>query len=123
MPLYSSVCWECFHLGTFYQKIADRDNVPLCECGGRQRRVLDAPSIRPDITPYISPASGKLISSRSERQEDLKATNSWEWEPGIEKDIARNRAHKQEKFLQKIDNAVDEALAANLSSSRRLDDA
>ena len=35
----------------------------------------------PDFDEYVSPASGKLISDRAARREDLKASGCVEWEP------------------------------------------
>ena len=41
------------------------------------------PTVISDIPEYASPIDGKVISTRSERREDLKRNNCVEWEPSL----------------------------------------
>lgn len=41
------------------------------------------PTIISDIPEYRSPIDGRLITSRSERRDDLKRNNCVEWEPSL----------------------------------------
>lgn len=60
-----------------------------------------APALITDIQPwdaYISPASGKLITSRKERREDMARTNSRPWEGlNVEKQEANRRKQYEEQ--------------------------
>ena len=44
---------------------------------------LSLPTIIRDIPDYRSPIDGRVISSRSERREDLKRNNCVEWDPAM----------------------------------------
>ena len=83
-------------------------------------RVISAPYIAPDITPYVSPGSGKVINSRTQQEYDLKATNSIINEPGLDKDIARNKEYQAEKSFAPIANGVDN-IVRQLVNERKLD--
>lgn len=41
------------------------------------------PTVISDIPEYRSPIDGRLITSRSERRDDLKRNNCVEWEPSL----------------------------------------
>ena len=87
MPIYTYQC-ACGNKMTAYRKIADRDNVPLCEKWDGAymavhlpqdvHRIIDAPYVAPDIGPYqavaVDVATGKppVINSRSSHREFLK---------------------------------------------------
>ncbi len=71
-------------------------------------RQISAPMLAGvNFDPYISPGSGKLISSPSARQEDLKATGCFLYEKGVDKDVARNKIRAEEKAFAPISAAVD----------------
>ena len=63
-----------------------------------EKVILTPPFGVVDIPAYVSPVTGKLIGSRSERREDLKRTGSREWE-GMEQEtkVAQERAKAEEK--------------------------
>lgn len=60
-----------------------------------------APDLMLDIQPweaYESPASGKMITSRKERREDMARTNSRPWEGlSVEKQEAQRRKQYEEQ--------------------------
>jgi hypothetical protein len=108
MPIYSLLCPSCGDKNIMHRKVYERDFTPLCQCGERYERVLDIPAIVPEIPSYISPGTGKLIESRAQRREDLKESRAYEWEPGMERDVARNRVYEQEKAFKPVADAVDQ---------------
>lgn len=92
-----------------YRKIADRDNLPTCFCGATVERVITAPMV--SIFPgYESPVDGRPITSRRERDNDLRQAKAYEWEPGIEKDIARKKQYNLESSNAEIGKAVDDVV-------------
>lgn len=107
MPLYQTKCNSCSREDTIFRKIAERDNLPQCSCGGSLFRVIVAPALKPDLEPYQSPNGGHWIYSRAQQKEDLKKSGAFLYEPGVEKDIARNKLHTQEKAFAPVANAVD----------------
>jgi putative FmdB family regulatory protein len=108
MPMYETRCDACGKREQFFRKIADRDNLPPCEiCRGTLARIIVAPYIRPDITPYQSPNGDYMVNSRSQRKEDLKRSGAIAWEPGIDKDIARRKEEVKEESFKPIAEAVD----------------
>jgi hypothetical protein len=74
-------------------------------------RILDAPFIRPEIQAYQSPVDGRVINSRAQRREDLKRTNSLEWEPGIRTDAERTRLANIEKNVATVEASIDKTVA------------
>lgn len=119
MPLYSLLCRACGNRDAMFRRIAERDErIPACDCGHSFERVIDAPFVRPDITPYVSPSTGKLIGSRSARREDLERAGCIEWEPGIDKAIAKRREESFERVLASVDEKVDNVVRDFAASGR-----
>lgn len=108
MPMYRARCVACSEQTDFFRKIADRDMLPNCSCGGVYERILTPTFISTDIEPYISPASGKIINSRVDRRNDLKAGGYIEWEPGIKEQVAKNRERNQRQIDSVVEKTVDE---------------
>lgn len=107
MPLYAIKCSVCDFEGTIFRRVAERDELPTCDCGASVSRIISAPMVQPDIVPYQSPNGGQWVNSRAQRRDDLARSNAIEWEPGIDRDIARNRRSEQEKAFRPIADAVD----------------
>lgn len=109
MPTYQIECKGCAKLDIIYRKVAERDNLPLCTaCKSEVFRKISLPMISPDIEPYKSPNGNYLVNSRSQRQKDLQRSGAIGWEPGLDKDIARNLEHEKEKAFEPIAKAVDQ---------------
>lgn len=106
MPVYTTLCPDCGYKEAIYRKVAERDALDPCVCGGAVSRILEAPMIQAEITPYLSP-NGTPVHSRAQRREDLKRSNAYEWEPGIDKDIARKKADNIAASFKPISDAVD----------------
>src|SRR4051812_27230138 len=103
MPLYQTKCEDCDWQTPVWRRVADRNSLPACEkCNGTLMRIISAPFIAPDIPPYISPATGKIINSRPQMEDDLSRSGHIMREPGIEKDIARNKEYQRERSFAPI---------------------
>lgn len=63
---------------------------------------VQCPMIISDIPEYRSPIDGRLITSRSERRDDLKRNNCVEYEPSLSptKGKIRNKAFAKKRGLQ-----------------------
>lgn len=110
MPLYHLQCAGCAAETDVFRRIEERDNLPSCSCGASFQRVIQAPAVVGEIEPFISPASGRWITSRQERKADMKAHGFIDLEPGAREQIARNRRYQQEKAFEPISAAVDETI-------------
>lgn len=80
MPLYSFKCPECEAIDQVFRKINDRDRVHCCHaCEDATyklvpcARVLEAPMVVTDMPPYRSMIDGRMITSRSQHRDHLKA--------------------------------------------------
>ena len=118
MPLYSTRCPCCESTGTIFRKIAEMDNLPLCECGEIVQRVLSAPRVQVSFTPYVSPGTGRVVDSREKQRADLKESGCFLYEKGVDKDIARNREHTLEKSFAPVAAAVDKTVSQLVSSGK-----
>lgn len=106
MPTYTTHCQTCGDEDIIYRKVAFRDDLPPCKCGGALKRIIDLPMVA--LFPaYESPLDGRPITSRSERNADLQKAGAYEWEPGIEKDIARKKEYNLKESFEPISQAVD----------------
>ena len=82
-----------------------------------------APALILDIQPwqaYESPASGKMITSKAQRREDMKATGTRQYEGRDQesKEAARQSAYVAQKEDAKLDKTVRTAWA-QLSPEKR----
>lgn len=118
MPLYEIRCTRCNDLKQVFRPVSLRDNLPDCVCEGTFERLIAAPRISKEITPYKSPATGKIISSRSEQKEDLRRAGCRLYEPGMKEDIARNAVSAQEKSFAPVAAAIDQTVASLVSAGK-----
>lgn len=65
-------------------------------------RPISCPTIISDIPAYASPIDGRMITSRSERRDDLKRNNCVEWEPSMSptKGKIKNKAFAAKRGLK-----------------------
>lgn len=73
------------------------------------------------FSPYVSPVTGKEITSASARKDDLRRSGSIEWEPGIKQDLPRIRQANFEKAMAPIEATIDSTVA-QLHASGQLKD-
>lgn len=92
MPLYEAQCNKCSSVHQYIKPVSQCRDTPLC-CGEQTKKViLSAPASFADIPDYISPVTGKLISGKRQREEDLKRSGCRPWE-GME--VERREAQKR----------------------------
>lgn len=120
MPAYSTLCAACGSRNVIYRKIADRDNLDPCTCGGAVSRILDKPMVIPEITPYVSPNGDRVVNSRAQRRDDLARSGAYEWEPGIKEDIRRKHEQIKAEAFKPISDAVD-SIVRDLNTSGKLE--
>lgn len=123
MPIYEALCLTC---GKYHEYICHSSkcyDTPIC-CGvATDKRILTPPLTTFDIAPwdaYVSPATGKMVTSKAERREDMKASGCRDWE-GMESEkrmAARAKQYDEEKVDKKLDASVRTALA-NLSPKQK----
>jgi hypothetical protein len=111
MPLYSVLCRNG-HSDQIWSRIADRDRPRQCVCGAEFQRVLEAPFVRPEIAPYASPVTGKPITSRQERREELRREGCLEWEPGMREQAEANRQAALDRDFRSIEATIDSQVTA-----------
>lgn len=114
MPVYESACDKCGSYHEYIRTVATCLDTPVC-CGQpTTKRIFSAPMGQVDIPAYESPATGKWITSRSERREDFKRSGCREWE-GMEserKEAAKTKAADEAKQDTALDHSVRTAWAA-----------
>lgn len=121
--IYEAVCLTCGAYHTYVRKAADYLDTPEC-CGRKtEKRLLTAPMARFDIQPwdaYESPATGKMISSYTQRREDMKVSGCRDYEG---KDSELRQAQRLAQYdEQKQDEALDTTVRqawANLSPQKK----
>ena len=108
MPIYAYRCTEGHEFDRFL-KLEDYKEPQVCECGGKAEKLIVPTMLNCDIAPwdaYVSPASGKLITSYKERDRDMKATGCVDYDPGLKK-VQKDSVTQADKA---IDDAVDKTV-------------
>ena len=84
-------------------------------------RPVFAPLIMKDLPDYVSPVSGKVISGRRARRDDLARTNSRPYEGREQeaKELARRNAYVEERLDRKAEAAAHDAWAHSPEYIRR----
>ncbi len=117
MPLYEAICVTCNTRHEYISSIANCSKTPLCCNKYTEKRIFSAPVSHFDIQPwdsFVSPATGKVISSKAQRREDMKAAGCRDWEGmAAEKGLAQQRTKEKEAAEDKsLTEAAHKALAA-----------
>jgi putative FmdB family regulatory protein len=106
MPIYSYLC-PCGKEFDRFLKLAEYDQPQMCDCGKVAPKLFKPVSIHVDFPAYQSPASGKWITSRTQRREDLAATNCVEWEPGVKEEHEKRLAAEDAALDKKVEDHVE----------------
>lgn len=120
MPIYVYEC-KGGHRFDLYLPLKDYNTTQKCECGEDANRKTVPTMISPDIAPwdhYISPASGKLITSHKERRQDMKESGCVDYEPSLRKDYQKNQRNEEMKLEKAIDETVDREIELMPSHKR-----
>lgn len=116
--MYVCAC-PCGARRTIFRRVEERNSALPEHCGASMQRIIVAPAVQADITPYESPATGKWISSRRAMRDDLERSGCFLNEPGVREDIARNKKRAEAETDRLVERRVDETIR-DLSASGRL---
>jgi hypothetical protein len=123
MPIYESICLTCGKYHEYVRAVSQCLDTPEC-CGTKtDKRILTKPMAAMDMQPweaFESPATGKIITSKKERADDMRASGCRDWE-GM--DSEKRHAERQKQYQEaeadkKLDHAVRSAWA-ELSPSKK----
>lgn len=117
MPLYGYKC-KVGHEFDRFLRLADYAEPQTCECGEGAVKQLSAPAFMVDFPAYQSPTSGKWISSRTQRREDLIASDCVEYEPSMKQEAERKKKKEEAELDKAVESIVDEQISA-LPTRRR----
>ena len=120
MPLYEHICMNGHKFDRFL-KLRELDGQQVCECGSIATRLISAPMFSIDATnfvPYESPTTGKWISSKVQRREDMKASGCVEYEPSMKDEMLRRHKAEDEALDKKIDEHVEKEIYSMDTRSR-----
>jgi len=119
MPVYAHKC-QNGHKFDRYLKLAELDDRQLCECGAEAKRLISPVMFSIDatnFTSYESPGTGRWITSKTQRREDMKACGCVDYEPSLkehqQKRIEREDAEIDKKVDEHIEKTIYEMPAAD----------
>ena len=111
MPVYEAFCHKCGKVEDYVRKAADYLNTPEC-CGQKMEKMIFSPPMGYcENIHYQSPITGQPITTKQQRIEDLRRSNSRPWE-GLEqekKEAARSAQYAEQEADKKIEKAVVQA--------------
>lgn len=112
MPCYEHLC-EKGHKFDRYLKLAELDQPQTCECGGAAKRLISPVMFSIDATnfmPYESPGTGRIITSKTQRREDMKACGCVDYEPSLKEEQAKRIAREDAEVDRKVDEHVEKTI-------------
>lgn len=117
MPLYESQCGKCGKKHEYVRSIANCQDTPICCKKHTEKKIFTACARRFDMQSwegYVSPSTGKWITSRAERKADMKASGCRDWE-GLEVERKNQQARDKAKEAEddkKLTEAIGSAYSA-----------
>ena len=118
MPIYTYQCQQGHEYERFYSIKHHRSTETCLACYFHDgtimlaSQIITAPilvKVAPDIC-YDSPVDGRVISSWSAREEDLKRHHCRPYDPAMKQDAERFRNESQAKVEAAMDETVAEAI-------------
>jgi len=124
MPTYVHLCKKGHRFDVFL-RLKDYDKPQKCKCGSASRRVIVPTMIAPDMANwdrYISPATGKLITSYKDRREDMAESGCVDYEPSLKSESVKRTQKNDEKLEKAMDETVEREIEKMTTPQReRLD--
>ena len=123
MPIYEAICLKCGKYHDYIRTVSNCLDTPEC-CGVKtDKRILSKPMTQMDMQPwdaFESPATGRLITSKKERMEDMRASGCRDWEgmDSEKRNAARQKQYQEVEEDNKLDSVVRQAWA-NLSPAKK----
>jgi len=120
MPTYVFKC-KSGHQFDIFLPLKDYNTTQKCDCGEEANRITVPTMLSPDIAPwdaYVSPATGKYITSYKDRRKDMKEAGCVDYEPGFREYVKKQQLETERKIEKKIDQTVD-SLYENLPSKKK----
>jgi len=112
MPVYEHLC-EKGHKFDRYLKLVELDLDQVCECGSAAKRIITPVMFSIDATnfpAYESPTTGKWITSKTQRKEDMAVSNCVDYEPSLKDEQTKRIAREDAELEQKVDEHVEKTI-------------
>lgn len=112
MPTYESTCPECGKYHTYYASVTARYNTPEC-CGVKTLKTILTPAMGyVENIAYTSPIDGRPITTKQQREEDLKRSGSRPWEGLAEeqKEADRRKAYEEAAQDKKLEATIERTI-------------
>lgn len=122
MPVYEHLC-EKGHKFDRFLKLAELGQPQTCECGGAAKRIISPVMFSIDATnfpPYQSPTTGRWITSKTQRREDMAASNCVDYEPSLKDEQQRRIAREDAELEKKVDEHVEKTIMEMPSHKREI---
>lgn len=119
-PIYEYTC-DNGHDFERFLPVKDYLKPQTCECGSQSKKRISRPMLNLDMQPwdrYVSPVSGKVITSYKERRKDMAEHGCVDYEPSLKKHITKDTERAEAKLEQKIDQTVEAEIHAMPSRKR-----
>lgn len=110
--IYEYVCGNG-HVFERYLPVSEYRSAQTCNCGAMGKRKISRPMLNLDMQPwegYISPATGKAITSHRERKRDMEESGCVDYEPSLRSENDRNVVKAEQELEKKIDSTVEKAI-------------
>ena len=117
MPLYEFKCLRGHNFDRFL-RLTEYDSAQECACGSAAVRQISMVMVAPDLPGYESPASGKWIQGRRQREDDLRRTNSRPYELGERTDMEKRKAAMDAELDSRVERTVGE-FVSKLPANKR----
>ena len=120
MPTYVLKCTNGHRFDKFLP-LENYNDTQVCDCGAEAKRITVPTMISPDIANwdrYLSPATGKLITSHKERREDMKRSGCVDYEPTLKDEVKKSHRNDELKLEKDLDNTV-ESIFSQMPSQKR----
>lgn len=120
MPVYEYRCQKG-HKFDRYLSMADYREPQTCDCGAEAKKIFSRPMLNLDMQPwdrYISPATGEVITSYKERNEDMKKSGCVDYEPSLKANTTKHMNTEDAKLEKAMDETVEREIA-NMPSDKK----
>jgi putative FmdB family regulatory protein len=112
MPLYEMLCQNGHKFDRFI-KLSNIDEPQTCECNAQAHRVISACMFSIDATnfpAYQSPTTGRIITSKTQRREDITASGCVDYEPSLIEHQAKRVAREDAELDKKVDEHIEKTI-------------